>query len=138
MNKDIFPVNISLYVIIDMTLFLVSMILTFYIKIAMKLYIPKVKVAWPISMIFSPALLYLTSRELQYPSATKKSPQAVTATDVGLQKRTALFPGTNRSPKVSRGVRSFFCKGGNLNTWCSATSVNHKFSSGSIVIPWGR
>lgn len=99
---------------------------------------PKLNVAWPISMIFTPALLNLMRRELQQPSATKKSPQEVTATDVGLQKRTALFPGTKALPRASSGVRSFFATGGNLNTWCSATSVNQMFSSLSIVTPCGR
>lgn len=56
----------------------------------------------PHSKILSPAKLNLTILELQYPSATKKSPLSSDATLVGLQKSFADFPGTKAWPRTAR------------------------------------
>ena len=44
---------------------------------------------------------------LSYPSATKILPLEATATDVGLQKWVASFPGTNISPSTAIIISTF-------------------------------
>lgn len=79
----------------------------------------------PHSVSLSPAKLNFTIRELQYPSATKKSPFSKDATLVGLQKSFADLPGTNACPRTRSATPSeteFSTT--NLNTWCRAKKKN--------------
>ena len=58
-----------------------------------------------------PSLLYFIILELQYPSATKKSPvDSETATEVGMQKWLMSLPGSKARPKTRSGL---FFPGGN-------------------------
>ena len=63
-----------------------------------------------IILISFPSLLNFITRLLQYPSATKKSPDAATATAVGMQKWVWSLPGCMCVPRTISGLVAF---GGN-------------------------
>ena len=69
-----------------------------------------------------------------YPSATNTSPVDATATEVGLQKCVASFPGTNWVPRTRDG---FFSPLPNFMTWWRPTSVTQVLPSWSIFNPCG-